>query len=58
MHKLTDSDSFPKLRPTVSSVLTYNYNLAKYLRNLLSPHLPEQYCVRRTLSHSPRKLNG
>ena len=58
MHKLTDSDSFPKLRPTVSSVLIYNYNLAKYLCNLLSPQLPEQYCVRRTLSHSSRKLNG
>ena len=42
MHKLTDSDSFPKLRPIVSSVGTYNYNLAKYLCNLLSLHLPEQ----------------
>ena len=50
MHKLTDSDSFPKLQPTVSSVGTCNYNLAKYLCNLLSPHLPEQYCTKDTLT--------
>ena len=43
IHKLTDSDSFHKLRPIVSSAGTYNYNLAKYLCNLLSHHLPEQY---------------
>ena len=50
MYKLTDSDSFPKLRPTVSSVGTYNYNLAKYLCNLLSPHLSEQYCTKDTFT--------
>ena len=50
MHKLTDSDSFPNLRPIVSSVGTYNYNLAKYLCNLLSPHLPEQYCKKDTFT--------
>ena len=50
MHKLTDSDSFPKLRPIVSSVGTYNYNLAEYLCNLLSPHLPEQYCIKDTFT--------
>ena len=49
IHKLTDSDSFPKLRPIVSFVGTFNYNLAKYLCNLLSPHLPEQYCMKDTL---------
>ena len=48
MHKSTDSDSFPKLRPIVSSVGTYNYNLAEYLCNLLSPYLPEQYCTKDT----------
>ena len=50
MHNLTDSDSFPELRPIVSSVGNYNYNLAKYLCNLLSPHLPEQYCTKDTLT--------
>ena len=50
MHKLTDSDSFPKLQPIASSVGTYNYNLGKYLYNLLSPHLPEQYCTKNTFT--------
>ena len=47
---LTDSDSFPKLQPIASSVGTYNYNLGKYLYNLLSPHLPEQYCTKNTFT--------
>ena len=42
MLKLTDSDSFPKLRPIFSPAGTYNYSVAKYLCNLFSPHLPEQ----------------
>ena len=50
IHKLTDSDSFPKLRPIVSFLGTFNYNLAKYLCNLLSPHLPEQYCTKDTFT--------
>ena len=50
MHKLTDSDSFSKLRPIVSSVGTYDYNLTKYLCNLLSPHLPEQHCTKDTFT--------
>ena len=50
IHKLTVSDSFPKLRPNVSSVGTYNYNIAKYLCNFLSPHLPEQYCTKETFT--------
>ena len=47
MHKLTDSDSFPKLRPIASSVGAYNYNLTKYL---CKPHLPEQYCTKDTFT--------
>ena len=50
MHKLSDPESFSKLRPIVSSVGTYNYNLARYLCNLLSPHLPEQYCTKDTFT--------
>ena len=50
MHKLADSDSFPKFRPIVSSVGTYNCNLAQYLCNLLSPHLPEQYYTKDTFT--------
>ena len=50
MHKLTDSDSFPELRPIVSYVGTYNYSLAEYLCSLLSPHLPEQCCMKDTFT--------
>ena len=50
MHKLTDSDSFRKLQLIVPSVGTYKYHLAKYLCNLLSPHLPEQYCRKGTFT--------
>ena len=37
MLKLSYSDSFPKLRPIVSSVGTFNYNLVRFLIDLLSP---------------------
>ena len=50
MHKLTDSDFFPKLRPIVPSVGTCNYNLAKYLCNLLLLHFPKQYCRKDTFT--------
>ena len=35
MHKFSSSDSFPKLRPIVSSVGTFNYNLACFFCDLL-----------------------
>ena len=50
MHNLTGSDYFPKLRQIVFSVGIYNYNLAKYLHNLFSPHLPEQCCTKDTFT--------
>ena len=40
MRKFSSSDSFPKLRPIVSSVGTFNYNLARFLYDLLSPLVP------------------
>ena len=44
MHKFTENDSIPKFRPIVSSIGTYNYNLENFLCNLLSPHIPSEYC--------------
>ena len=35
MHKFSSSDSFPKLRPIFSSISTFNYNLARFLCDLL-----------------------
>ena len=37
MHKFSSSDSFPKLRPIVSSVGIFNCNLARFLCDFLSP---------------------
>ena len=37
IHKFSSSDSFPKLRPIVSYIGTLNYNLARFLCDLLSP---------------------
>ena len=46
MHKPFDSNSFPNFRPIVSSIGTYNYNLSKYLCELLSPNLPNEFCTK------------
>ena len=43
MHKFSASDSFPKLRPIISSIDTLNYNLARFHCNLLSPLVPNDY---------------
>ena len=39
-----------KLRPIISSIGTYNYNLAKYLTGKLAPHMPKKHCVNDTFS--------
>ena len=48
MHKFSSSDSFPKLCPIVSSVGTFNYNLARFLCDLLSPLVPNDYSCKDT----------
>ena len=50
MHKFSSSDSFPKLRPIVSSIGTFNYNLARFLCDLLSPLFPNDYSCKDTFS--------
>ena len=50
MHKFTSSDLFPKLRPIVSSIGTFNYNLSRFLCHLLSPLVPNDYCCKDTFS--------
>ena len=47
MHKfLPDSHGLSlKFRPIVSSIGTYNYSLAKYLCNMLTPYLPSHFCT-------------
>ena len=50
MQKFSSSDSFPKLRPIVSSIDTFNYNLAHFLCNLLSSLVSNDYSCKDTFS--------
>ena len=45
MHKIQSLNDIPPLRPIVTSVDIYDYQLAKYLCNLLQPHLPTTYTL-------------
>ncbi|XP_065677362.1 uncharacterized protein LOC136092752 [Hydra vulgaris] len=45
MHKVSKNNSLPTFRPIISTIGTYNYNLAKHLCHLLSPHVPKQLCT-------------
>ena len=46
LHKVKDSCLLPPFRPIVSSIGTYNYQLAKYLCNLLIPALSYDHCTK------------
>ena len=50
MHKFSSSDSVPKLRPIVSSIGTFNYNIARFLSDHLSPSVPNDYSCKDTFS--------
>ena len=50
MYKFSSSDSFPKLRPIVPSIGTFNYNLARFLCDLCSPLVPHDYSCKDTFT--------
>ena len=50
MHKFSSSDSFPQPRLIVSSIGTFNYNLARFLCDLLLPLVPNDYSCKDTFS--------
>jgi len=50
MHKPRAANSAPPFRPIVSSIGTYNYNLTKFLSNLLQPHIPTEYVASDTFT--------
>ena len=50
MHKFSSSGSFPKPRPIVSSVGTFNCNLARFLCDLLAPFVSNDYSCKDTFS--------
>ena len=50
MHKFSSSDSFPKLRPIVLSIGSFSYNFDRFLCDLLSPLVPNDYSCKDTFS--------
>ena len=52
MHKIKDRNSVdvPPHRPIVSSIGSFNYNLAKYLAGVLTPHIPMNYSATDTFT--------
>ena len=50
MHKFSSSDLFPKLCPILLSIGIFNYNLAHFLCDLLSPLVPNDYACKDTFS--------
>ena len=48
MHKFPHSYKLPKLRPIVSSIGTFNYDLGRFLCDLLSPIVPDDYSCKDT----------
>ena len=58
MQKLSSSDLFPKLCPIVSSIGTFNYNLARFLCDLLSPLAPNDYTCKDTFYFASQIKNA
>ena len=50
MFKFSSSGTFPKLRPIVSSICTFNYDFVRFLCHLLSPVVPNDYSCKDTFS--------
>ena len=46
IHKIKEKSDIPPLRLIVSSINSYNYNLASYLCTLLTPFIPTAYCTK------------
>ena len=57
MDRFSSSDLFPKLRPIVSSIGIFSYNLAHFVCDLLSPLLPIDYSCKDTFSFASQIKN-
>ena len=57
MYKFSSSDSFPELRLIVLSIDTFNYNLARFLCDLLSPLVPNDYSCKEAFSFVSSNLS-
>ena len=58
MHKFSPSDKFSKLSPILSSIGTFNYDLARFLCYLLSPVVRDDYFRKDTFSLVCQIKNG
>ena len=58
MDKFSSSDSFPKLRPIFSSAGTFNYNLSRFLCDLCSPLVPNDYSCKDTFTFVSQITNA
>ena len=50
MHKFSSSDSFPELPLIASSICSFNYNVSRFLCDLLSHLVPNEYSRKDTFS--------
>ena len=50
INKFSPSDTFAKLGPIVSSIGTFNYDFARFLCDLFSPVVPDNYSCKNTFS--------
>ena len=50
MNNNSSNDIFPKLCPIVSSIATFNYDLTRFLCDLLLPVVPDDYFCKDTFS--------
>ena len=50
MHKLVNENDKLKLRPIVSCINAYNYELSSYLAKMLTPLIPMDYCAKDTFT--------
>ena len=58
MHKFSSSDSFPKRFPIFSSIGIFNYNLSRFLSDLLSSLVPSDYSSKYTFSFVSQIINA
>ena len=49
IHKLNSNKDNLSIRPIISSIVIYNYNLSKLPANLLTPVIPTIICVKDSL---------
>ena len=57
VHKFFSSDTFPKLRPIVSSIGNFNYDLLRFHCNIFSSVVPDDYCCKDTFSFVSQNKN-